>query len=133
MKLSGFLAGAALALSLAPAALTDQAGRDNPPGPAPAERDGRVVVAQQNPPGCPPGQARDDGGCLLPGQAAHGPLVGRVVDWNDVHVVRKPGLYGLADPPEGQHYAIIDGRLVRIEARSAKVLSVIRDVEAILD
>ena len=60
-------------------------------------------------------------------------LVGRVVDWRDVHVVRKPGLYGLAQAPSGQNYAIVDGRLVRIDSRTAKVLSIIRTVDAILD
>lgn len=69
---------------------------------------------------------------MPPGQARHG-LVGRVLDRNRIHLVRKPGLYGLAEAPDGQRYAIVDGRLVRIDAGSAKVLSVIRAVDAILD
>ena len=69
---------------------------------------------------------------MPPGQARNG-LVGRVMNWRDVHLVRKPGLYGLADAPDGQRYAIGAGRLVRIDAGTAKVLSVIRAVDAILD
>ena len=81
---------------------------------------------------CPPGLAKKSPACVPPGQARNG-LVGRVVDWRDVHVVRKPGLYGLAQAPSGQNYAIVDGRLVRIDSRTAKVLSIIRTVDAILD
>jgi len=125
MKLPGSLAVALLALAIPLASLADR------PGQAAQKRD-RVGLAQKNT-HCPPGLAKKDAACVPPGQAKKAALVGRVVDWGDVHVVSKPGLYGLADAPDGQHYAIIEGKLVRIEARTAKVLSVIRGVEAILD
>ena len=147
MKLRGFLAVAALALAmpaLGHAEKPAHAGQKGPHGhaatqarPAPARAPARarrdqVVVAKDQGARCPPGLAKKSPACVPPGQARNG-LVGRVVDWRDVHVVRKPGLYGLAQAPSGQNYAIVDGRLVRIDSRTAKVLSIIRTVDAILD
>lgn len=82
---------------------------------------------------CPPGLAQKDPPCVPPGQAKKGRSVGNVVDWDTVHVVTRPGLYGLSDPPSGQRYAIVDGRLVRVDGQTSKILSVIRLVDAILD
>ena len=147
MKLKGFLAVAALALAmpaLAQAEKPAQAGPKGPRGhaaaqakPAPARaptraRRDQVVVVRDQGARCPPGLAKKSPACVPPGQARNG-LVGRVMNWRDVHLVRKPGLYGLAEAPRGQRYAIIDGRLVGIDASTAKVLSVIRTVDAILD
>ena len=116
----------ALGLALPAAALADKpphAGRKDGRGPG---------TAVANAGHCPPGLAKTSPACVPPGQARHG-LVGRVLDRDRIHYVRKPGLYGLAEAPDGQRYAIVDGRLVRIDARTAKVLSVIRAVDAILD
>lgn len=147
MKLRGFLAVASVALAVPALALADKPAQGGNKGPrshaavqnkdTPArvvarERRAQVAVVKDQGTRCPPGLAKKSAACVPPGQARNG-LVGRVVDWRDVHVVRKPGLYGLAQAPRGQHYAIIDGRLVRIEANTAKVLSVIRTVDAILD
>lgn len=81
---------------------------------------------------CPPGLAKKSPSCLPPGQAKR-LRVGSVLDWNRAHLVRRPGLYGLAGAPDGQRYAIVDGQLLRVDAGTAKVLAVIRAVEAILD
>lgn len=81
---------------------------------------------------CPPGLAKKDPACIPPGQAKK-MGVGGVVDWDHVHIVRRPGLYGLTDAPKGQRYAIVDGRLVRIDESTRKILSVIRLVDTILD
>lgn len=144
MKLKGFLAVATLALAvpaLAQAEKPSHAGDKGARGHAAAPARGAaavpggrapVVVVRDQDRACPPGLARKSPACLPPGQARKG-LVGRIVEWNDVHLIRKPGLYGLAQAPDGQRYAIVDGRLVRIDAGTAKVLSVIRAVDAILD
>lgn len=146
MKPSALLAAALAALVLPGAALADKpahAGRNGPPAHSAAQqhgepersivregrRNGAVVISQAH---CPPGLARKDPPCIPPGQARNS-LVGSAIDWDRVHVVRKPGLYGLANAPQGQRYAIVDGRLVRVDSRTAKVLSVIRAVEAIVD
>lgn len=147
MKLKGFLAVAAVALAVPALGHADKpahAGQKGPRGHAAAQpkatpagaqtrdRRGEVVLVRDERAPCPPGLAKKSPACVPPGQARPR-LVGRVVDWRDVHLVRKPGLYGLAQAPSGQNYAIIDGRLVRIESRTAKILSVIRTVDAILD
>lgn len=119
MRLAGLFAGA-LALSLPGAASADS-----------GHKSGKFVTANAAA-RCPPGLAKKSPACVPPGQARKG-LVGSVVDWSDVHVVRKPGLYGLANAPNGQRYAIVNGKLVRIDSQTAKVLSVIRAVDAILD
>ena len=113
-----------------------------------AEREARlggtvpVVVGGSNPvvvaparvvQNCPPGLAKKDPPCVPPGQAKKGHVVGTAVDWDDVHVITRPGLYGLSEPPKGQRYAIVDGRLVRVDRESSKILSIIRLVDAILD
>lgn len=147
MKLKGFLAVAAVALvvpALGHADKPAQAGQKGPRGHAAApakvtparaqahDRRAQAMRVRDERAHCPPGLAKKSSACVPQGQARSG-LVGRVVDWRDVHVVRKPGLYGLAQAPSGQNYAIVNGRLVRIDSRTAKVLSVIRTVDAILD
>lgn len=94
--------------------------------------DRRIIVAGN----CPPGLAKKNPACLPPGQAKkhdirHG--IGDFIDWNDVHVVTRPGRYGLSMPPSGNRYAIVDGQLVRVNEDSGKILSILRLVEAILD
>lgn len=95
-----------------------------------AER--RIIVAGN----CPPGLAKKSPACVPPGQAKkhgihHG--VGDIINWNDVHVVTRPGRYGLSMPPDGNRYAIVDGQLVRVNEDSGKILSILRLVDAILD
>ena len=84
-----------------------------------------VVVG--TPASCPPGLAKKDPACIPPGQARkHDWRVGDSIDWDDVHVITRPGLYGLGDPPSGQRYAIVDGRLVRVVRETSRILSVVR-------
>lgn len=97
-----------------------------------------IVVAN-----CPPGLAKKNPPCVPPGHARRGHgdrdhdhhdlAVGDVLDWDDIHLIRQPGLYGLGDPPGGNRYAIVDGRLVRVESETGRLLSIIRLVNAILD
>lgn len=91
-----------------------------------------VVVHAQA--GCPPGLAKKNPACVPPGQARkHIRAVGDSIDWDDVHVITRPGLYGLGVPPSGQRYAIVDGRLVRVDRETGRILSVVRMMNAILD
>lgn len=89
------------------------------------------VVYAQN---CPPGVAKKAPSCLPPGQAAKkGIRVGDVVDPGSVHLVTRPGAYGLSTPPAGDRYAIVDGRLVRMDPATGRILSILRLIDAVLD
>lgn len=94
--------------------------------------DHTIVVAN-----CPPGLAKKDPACVPPGQAKKGlhreVAVGDIYDLDDIHIITRPGLYGLGEPPEGNRYAIVDGRLVRVDSETGRLLSIIRLVNAILD
>lgn len=94
--------------------------------------DRSIVVAN-----CPPGLAKKNPPCVPPGQAAKGQVrvlsVGDILDLGAIHIVRDPGRYGLGVPPSGNRYAIVDGRLVRVNSETGRLLSIIRLVNAILD
>ena len=90
---------------------------------------GVMALAQTR---CPPGPAKKDPACAPPGKARQ-TAVGSVIDPGSTHLVSRPGLYGLGEPPRGQRYAIVNGRLVRIDRESGRILSIIRIVDAILD
>lgn len=90
----------------------------------------QVLYAQN----CPPGLAKKSLPCIPPGQAKKSPIrVGDVIDLGSVHVVTRPGAYGLSVPPAGDSYAIVDKRLVRVDSDSGKILSILRLIDAILD
>lgn len=94
----------------------------------------RDTIRQASVSHCPPGLARKNPPCIPPGQAQkHGISVGDVIVWDDIHVITRPGLYGLSIPPDGDRYAIVDGRLVRVDEGTGKILSILRLVSAILD
>lgn len=83
---------------------------------------------------CPPGLAKKSPACVPPGQAKKRNLaVGEVFSLRDIHMITRPGLYGLGNPPNGDRYAVIDNRIVRVDAETGRILSIIRLVEAILD
>ncbi|TGN47728.1 hypothetical protein E4L95_19125 [Paracoccus liaowanqingii] len=65
--------------------------------------------------------------------ATASPEVGDVVTMARLHIITHPGRYGLSDPPKGEHFAVLDGRLVRIHAETLKVRSVLRPITVILD
>lgn len=86
--------------------------------------------------GCPPGLAAKSPACQPPGQARksrQGGLIGQVIPPSRLHIVTNPGFYGLGNPPAGDSYAIVDGRLVRIDSQTRRVLSIIRLIDKILD
>jgi len=59
--------------------------------------------------------------------------VGGTVDAALLHPVTRPGLYGMSQPPAGSRYGIIAGQLIRYDPDSVQVLSIIRQVDRILD
>ncbi|MDO5632841.1 MAG: hypothetical protein Q4G22_13540 [Paracoccus sp. (in: a-proteobacteria)] len=89
---------------------------------------------RENAQSCPPGLAKRDPACAPSGQAQpNGIQVGDVLNLGSIHIVAHPGRYGLGLPPSGDDYAIVNGRLIRIDSESGKVLSILRMVDAILD
>ncbi|RDW12549.1 hypothetical protein [Paracoccus thiocyanatus] len=50
-----------------------------------------------------------------------------------LHMVTRPGLYGMSQAPDGSRYGIVDGKLIRYDPESAQVLSIIRQVDRIVD
>lgn len=61
------------------------------------------------------------------------PRIGERIDPARLHPVRRPGLYGIGEPPEGSRYGIVDGRLIRYDPGETRLLSIIRPVAGILD
>lgn len=59
--------------------------------------------------------------------------VGDTLPASRVHIVTSTGVYGLGPVPPGYVYAIADGRLIRMEAGSGKVLSILREQVRPLD
>jgi hypothetical protein len=66
-------------------------------------------------------------GHLGPAQAETArPRVGDVVPRKQIKVIQSPGRYGLGSEPKGSKYAIVGGTLVRIDAKTGKILSILR-------
>lgn len=59
--------------------------------------------------------------------------VGDALPAEDIHVISKPGLYGLGPEPANSKYAIAHDKLIRIDPESGKVLSILRSQAQILD
>nr|WP_111297754.1 hypothetical protein [Paracoccus saliphilus] len=59
--------------------------------------------------------------------------VGDIAVAEHLHLISRPGLYGLAMPPRGELYAVMDGQIVRIHADTAQVRSILRMAPRILD
>ncbi|MDF3853732.1 hypothetical protein ACDP63_06285 [Paracoccus sp. P2] len=59
--------------------------------------------------------------------------VGDRLDSARLHPVTRPGLYGMSEAPSGSRYGIVDGKLIRYDPENAQVLSIIRQVDRIMD
>ena len=59
--------------------------------------------------------------------------VGDALPASDVHIITKPGLYGLGPEPADSKYAVAAGKLIRINPESGKVLSILRSQTQVLD
>lgn len=59
--------------------------------------------------------------------------VGQVLSPDQFHLVSRPGRYGLGPARPGNNYAVVQGRLVRIDEQTKEVKAIIRSVAKILD
>jgi Ni/Co efflux regulator RcnB len=84
-------------------------------------RDDRVVLVDQGPRGCPPGLAKKNNGCLPPGQAKKGAIVGHALPPGAVFVVPQPVLATLPPPPRGYRYAVINNQVVLVSGSNIVV------------
>src|SRR5690606_8595308 len=81
----------------------------------------------------PAGQAKGAGKSQAVGQSqSSGLRVGEQRAGARRQQVPGPGLYGLRQAPAGSRYAIVDAKLVRYDPKSARVLSMIRQVDKIM-
>lgn len=79
-----------------------------------------------------PDQAKQPPATAIP--IAQGALtVGAFANPERLHVISRPGLYGIGDPPAGSGYGVLDGRLIRYDLRTGMVQAVIRQVDETLD
>lgn len=85
--------------------------------------------------GCPPGLAKKNPPCVPPGQARKGVTTdqwlnrdrtGDVVQSRDLVYLDDFARYDLPPLPYGQRYAIVDDRIVVIDAESYRILQLIR-------
>jgi hypothetical protein len=85
--------------------------------------------------GCPPGLATKNPPCVPPGQAKkgvttnqwlNGDRTGEVIDRGDLIYLDDFLRYDLPELPYGQRYAIVDDRIVVIDAESYKILQIIQ-------
>lgn len=68
--------------------------------------------------------------CIAPASV---PVIGASVDRGSLHLITRPGRYGLGHPPGGSRYAVLDGQIVRISVSDGQLLSILRRAERILD
>ncbi|MBM3604568.1 MAG: hypothetical protein FJX25_07360 [Alphaproteobacteria bacterium] len=59
--------------------------------------------------------------------------VGDIALPEDLHLISRPGLYGLGVAPPGSHYAILDGQIIRVELATSRIRSILRVAPATLD
>lgn len=62
-----------------------------------------------------------------------GPLIGQRLEPESLHRIKRPGLYGISQSPDGSAYGVAEGRLIRFDPAELRVQSVIREVDRILD
>lgn len=66
-------------------------------------------------------------------QAEQAVVVGQPAPADKLHIVTEPGRYGLGPELPGSHYAVVGDQLIRIDAKTNVVQSIIRKVDGILD
>ena len=72
-------------------------------------------------------------GCAITGECPPAFAVGDVAQGQQLHIIRNPGLYGLAVPPQGTRYAIFQGRIIRIDRQTGQIRSILRAAPGRLD
>lgn len=92
--------------------------------------------------GCPPGLAKKNPPCVPPGLAKKGVTahdwqdrhhIGDTVDQDDFWYLDDYPRYDLPRLPYGQRYAVVDGRIVVIDADSYRILQLIRVFTALVN
>jgi Ni/Co efflux regulator RcnB len=91
-------------------------------------RGDRLVLADAGPRGCPPGLAKKNNGCLPPGQAKKGVIVGQALPPGAVYVVPQPVLATLPPPPVGYRYAVVNNQVVLVSGSNIVVDIVLRNL-----
>ncbi|WP_111559074.1 hypothetical protein [Paracoccus sediminilitoris] len=61
-------------------------------------------------------------------EAAERPIMGTVPSKGQVQRIRNPGNYGLGNDIAGSIYAIVSGHLVRLDAKTGRIISILRPV-----
>lgn len=61
------------------------------------------------------------------------PPIGMPVDESELHLITRPGRYGLGQASGGSRYAVLNGRLVRVSVSDGQLLAVLRHADRILD
>ena len=91
---------------------------------------------------CPPGLAKKNPPCVPPGQAKKGVTtdewlnrdrIGEVVEQDDLTYLDDYWRYDLPQLPTGQRYAVVDDRIVVIDAETYRILQLIRLFSALSD
>lgn len=97
---------------------------------------GNAAVSGDMTPSLSAGVTRQQGTELIQRSLSSGTgqfRIGDRLDPHDLHVVTRPGLYGIGTPPPGSNYGIFNGMLIRFDPESLRVQSVVRSVNGIYD
>lgn len=86
-----------------------------------------AAPAFANPAGCPPGLAKKNPPCVPPGQAKKwSPPQGALHHHGHIFYLDDHARYDLPPLPAGQRYAVIDNRIVVMDAQGHRILQLIR-------
>lgn len=72
-------------------------------------------------------------GAVCVGAVSPVTMAGQTIPAEHLHMITRPGRYGLGAAPAGSVYAVADRHIVRIGLEDGRVLSVLRPVQRILD
>lgn len=130
MKLAPILAAAALLALPLPGLAQPPQSHDHQP----ARHHGHRPDGPQGQAGhrrdCPPGLAKKSHACVPPGHARkdrhHSD---RRMDPREARPIHDLERYGLRPAPRGQRYYIVDGRIVRVDTHTNRILSVLRAID----
>ena len=128
-KRTSLVAAALAAFAFGPAFADPGHGHGRGHGRWADEDDARVVIADPDERGCPPGLAKKHNGCMPPGHARHDRriIVGQPLPPGAVYVVPQPVLSTLPPPPAGYRYAVVNNQVVLV-SRGDVVVDIIRSL-----
>lgn len=94
---------------------------------------GTVALAEQPGKGAAAPAGAPALGATSASTSGDGPQVGQMIGDSSLHRVTRPGLYGMSQAPSGSAYGIVNDRLIRFDPATGRLLSIIRQVDRILD